>query len=178
VVISDSVYPKRFNGTPPDWSGEPLSADGPADTPVHAWDKHYELFMPEITRLSGGSDWINLDFVEREQTPQHAMRLGIQMHVADILLSNTIFVLDELGVQRSRKAVHDWVQKADLQPDSGASPNHVALDETVIRINNQQYWLYAAIDPNTGFCSGSERFPLTGSPSCGAPTSKTRVALV
>jgi transposase-like protein len=31
--------------------------------------------------------------------------------------------------------------------DSEASPNHVALDETVIRINDQQYWLYAAVDP-------------------------------
>jgi transposase-like protein len=39
------------------------------------------------------------------------------------------------------------MQKADSQPDSGASPNHVALDEAVIRINGQQYWLYAAIDP-------------------------------
>ncbi|WP_246988309.1 IS6 family transposase [Halorientalis marina] len=105
--------------------------------------------MPEITRLSGGSDWSDLDFVERERTPQHAMWLGIQMHVAGLSLSNTISVLDNLGVQRSGKAVHDWVQKADLQPDSGTSTNHVALDETVIRINDQQYWLYAAVDPNT-----------------------------
>jgi transposase-like protein len=45
--------------------------------------------------------------------------------------------------------VTDWVQKADLQPASGASPNHVALDESVIRINDQQYWLYAAVDPDT-----------------------------
>jgi putative transposase len=77
------------------------------------------------------------------------MRLGIQMHVASLSLSNTISFLDDLSVHRSRKAVHDWVQKADLQPDSGANPNHVALDETVIRINDQQYWLYAAVDPAT-----------------------------
>jgi hypothetical protein len=31
--------------------------------------------MPEITRLSGGSDWIELDFVERERTPRPAMKL-------------------------------------------------------------------------------------------------------
>ena len=41
------------------------------------------------------------------------------------------------------------MHKTDLQPEGGASPNHVALDETVIRINDQQYWLYAAIDPET-----------------------------
>ena len=105
--------------------------------------------MTEITRLSGSSEWIDLDFVERERTPERAMKLGIQMHVAGLSLSNTISILDDLGIQRSRKAVHDWVQKADLQPDSGEDPNQVALDESVIRINDQQYWLYAAIDPAT-----------------------------
>ncbi len=105
--------------------------------------------MAEIARLSGSTDWIDLDFVERERTPEHAMKLGIQMHVAGLSLSNTVSILDELGVQRSRKAVHDWVQKADLQPDGGQSPNQVALDESVIRINDQQYWLYAAVDPET-----------------------------
>ncbi len=41
------------------------------------------------------------------------------------------------------------MQKADLQPTSGKAPSHAAVDETVIRINNQQYWLYAAADPDT-----------------------------
>ncbi|QLH83033.1 IS6 family transposase [Halosimplex pelagicum] len=105
--------------------------------------------MPEIARLTGHRDWIDLDFVERERTPEPAMALGIQSHVAGLSLSNTVELLDCLGVQRSRKAVHDWVQKADLQPESGRSPNQVALDETVIRINDQQFWLYAAADPAT-----------------------------
>jgi hypothetical protein len=99
--------------------------------------------MPEITRLSRGSDWTDLDFVERERTPRSAMKLGIQLHVAGLSLSNTISVLDELGVQRSRTAVHDWVQKTGLQYDGGASTDHVALDESLIRINDQQYRLYA-----------------------------------
>ncbi|ELZ23776.1 transposase [Halosimplex carlsbadense 2-9-1] len=64
-------------------------------------------------------------------------------------LSNTTDLLEALGVERSPKAVHDWVQKADLQPESGRSPNQIALDETVIRINDQQFWLYAAADPET-----------------------------
>jgi transposase-like protein len=105
--------------------------------------------MAEITRLSGDCDRLDLDFVERQRTPEFAMRLGIQMHVAGLSLSNTISILERLGVERSRTAVHNWVQKADLQPEDGASLNHVALDETVIRINDQQYWLYAAIDPET-----------------------------
>lgn len=77
------------------------------------------------------------------------MKLGIQAHLAGLSLSNTVSLLADLGVDRSRNAVHDWVQNAALQPTEGRSPNHVALDETVIRINSQQYWLYAAADPDT-----------------------------
>ena len=29
------------------------------------------------------------------------------------------------------------------------NPNHVAVDETVIQLNSERYWLYAAVDPNT-----------------------------
>ncbi|MDS0220951.1 IS6 family transposase [Haloarcula sp. S1AR25-5A] len=105
--------------------------------------------MAEIARLIGDRDWIDLDFVERERTPEPAMALGIQSHVAGLSLANTVELLTALGVQRSRKAIHDWVQKADLQPESGKSPNQVALDEPVIRINDQQFWLYAAADPQT-----------------------------
>jgi putative transposase len=99
--------------------------------------------MTEIARLSGCSDWIELEFVERERTPSELMKLGIRLHLAGLSLSNTIRELEKFGVKRSRKAVHDWVQKADLQPADDASPDHVALDETVIRINGQQFWLYA-----------------------------------
>lgn len=40
--------------------------------------------MPEITRFTGGSDWIDLDFVERERTPEPLMKLGIQLRVAGL----------------------------------------------------------------------------------------------
>ncbi|EMA41764.1 transposase [Halobiforma nitratireducens JCM 10879] len=105
--------------------------------------------MAKIARLSGCSDWIELGFVERERTPRRLMELGIRLHLAGLSLSNTISELEKFGVERSLKAVHDWVQKADLQPASDASPDHVAVDETVIRINGQQFWLYAAVDPET-----------------------------
>jgi putative transposase len=105
--------------------------------------------MTEITCLSGCSEWIDLGFVERERTPRRLMELGIRLHLAGLSLSNTVKELEKFGVQRSRKAVHDRVQKADLQPASGTSPNQVAVDETVIRINDQQYWLYAAVNPET-----------------------------
>ena len=105
--------------------------------------------MPENTRLSGTIDQINLEFVEREATPRLLMKLGIQLHLAGLSLSNTVSILEIFGVDRARSTVHNWVHKADLQPESGRSPDHVAVDETVIRLNDENYWLYAAVDPET-----------------------------
>ena len=95
--------------------------------------------MVEVTYLSGCSDWLELDFVKRERTPSELMQIGIRLHLAGLSLSNTVSELEKFGVQRSRKAIHDWVQKADLQPANNACPDQIALDGTVIRINGQQY---------------------------------------
>ena len=105
--------------------------------------------MPENASLSGCIDRIELGFVEREATPQLLMKLSIQLHLAGLSLSNTVSVLEIFGVERARSTVHNWVHKADLQPEEGRSPDHVAVDETVIRLNDEQYWLYAAVDPET-----------------------------
>jgi len=105
--------------------------------------------MPEIDRLDVDTGWIDFDFIERERTPETAIRVGIQLHPAGLSLSNTKQYLETLGVERSRTAIHDWVQKADLQPVSDANPDHIALDETVIQVNDQRHWLYAAVDPET-----------------------------
>lgn len=71
------------------------------------------------------------------------------MHLAGISLSNTVSIFEVFGVERARSTVHNWVHKAELQPVSGKQPDHVAVDEIVIQLNNQQYWLYAAVDPDT-----------------------------
>ena len=75
--------------------------------------------------------------------------MGIHLHVAGLSLSNTKQILERLGVKRSRTAIHNWVQKADLQPSCDGSPNHVAVDETVIQVNDERHWLFAAVDPET-----------------------------
>ena len=102
--------------------------------------------MPENDRLSGCLDEINIDFVEREATPKLLMKLSIQLHLSGLSLSNTVSFLEVFGVDRVRSTVHNWANKADLQPESGRSPNHVAVDETVIQLDDEQYWLYAAVD--------------------------------
>lgn len=105
--------------------------------------------MPEIDRLSRNTEWIDLAFVERERTPEFAIQVGIQLHLGGLSLSNTKQHLENLGVERSRTAIHDWVRKAGLQPDSDVDPNQIAVDETVIRVNGQRHWLFAAVDPHT-----------------------------
>lgn len=106
--------------------------------------------MPEPDRLTGFSGGFELGFVEREATPEPAMKLGIQLHAAGLSRSDTDSAFAGLGVDRARTTVHNWVQKAGLQPTDGKDPNHVAIDETVIRLNDQRFWLYAAVDPETG----------------------------
>jgi len=105
--------------------------------------------MPKNAVLNGSLDEIELGFVEREATPRLLMKLSIQLHLAGLSLSNTVSILELFGVERAGPTVHNWVHKADLQPEDSRSPDHVAVDETVIRLNDEHYWLYAAVDPET-----------------------------
>jgi len=105
--------------------------------------------MAEIDRLNVPSEGFELDFVEREATPEPLMKLSIHLHAAGLSLSDTVSVLDNFGVDRCRTTVHNWLRKADLQPEEGKSPNRVAMDETVIHLNDERYWLLAAVDPAT-----------------------------
>jgi len=72
---------------------------------------------------------------------------------------NASQILDELRVQRSHVAVHNWVHKADLQPISTVSADQLAVDEKVIRINGDDYWLYGAVDPETNEVLHFRLFP-------------------
>ena len=105
--------------------------------------------MPENDRLDCCLNDVELGFVKREATPRSLMKLGIRLHLAILSLSNIVYILEIFGVDRARSTVHDWVHKAELQPESGRRPDHIAVDETVIRLNDEQYWLYAAVDPRT-----------------------------
>ena len=109
----------------------------------------FQVPMPETDRLIGNTAWIDLEFMERERTPEPIVEVGIQLHLAGLSLSNTKQYLERLGVNRSRTAIHNWVHKADLQPEPDTTPNQIAVDETVIRVNGHREWLYAAVDPDT-----------------------------
>jgi putative transposase len=104
--------------------------------------------MAEIDRFVGDTNWIGLEFVERDRMPTPIIGVGIRLHLAGLPLSNTKQALETLGVGRSRTAIHNG-EKADLRPTSDGTPNRVAVDETVIRINDERHWLYAAVDSKT-----------------------------
>jgi len=105
--------------------------------------------MPKNASLTESFDQIDLAFIQREATPRVLMKLSIQLHLAGLSFSNTVSILELFGVSRARSTVHNWVHTADLQPEDGRNPDHVAVDETVIQLNDEQYWLYAAVDSNT-----------------------------
>jgi putative transposase len=63
--------------------------------------------MPENTRLSGSIGQFDLDSVGREATPQLLMKLNIQLHLTEISVSNTVFILEIFCVQRARSTVHN-----------------------------------------------------------------------
>jgi transposase-like protein len=69
-------------------------------------------------------DEIELGFVEREATPRLLMKLGISPHLAGLSLSNTVSIFEIFGVERARSTVHNWVHKADQQPEADRNPDH------------------------------------------------------
>ncbi len=95
--------------------------------------------MSESDRLSGGIEWIDLSFVERQRTPEWAIQVGIRCHLAGMSLRDASQFLEELGVQRSHVSIHEWVHKADLQPISTVTADQLAVDEKMIRSMDRNF---------------------------------------
>ena len=87
--------------------------------------------------------------MEYEATPTEIMELAIHLHLGGLSLSNTVSILNKFGVDRARSTVHNWVQKANLEPRGGRDPDQIALDETVIKVNGDRFWLVAAVETDT-----------------------------
>jgi transposase-like protein len=105
--------------------------------------------MNEIARLTRGSTGIELDFVDAVHTPVEIMEHAIQLHLAGLSLKKTVIAIEQFGISRAKSTVHNWVQKADLEPRGGCEPEQVALDETVVKVEGEQYWFVAAVEPST-----------------------------
>jgi putative transposase len=86
---------------------------------------------------------------ERTATPVRAF--AVRLHQTGCSVRETATILAELGVERLHGAVWNWVHRP---ADSGCDPptvqpSRVAVDETAVKINGEQSWLYAAIGVDT-----------------------------
>jgi hypothetical protein len=97
-------------------------------------------------RLGRDSGRIGVEFLEREATPEPAMKVGIRPRVAGLSSSDTAPIPERLGVGHHRNTVHRWVRKAGVQSTDGVDPNHVAVDEAVVQPGVERWWLSAAVD--------------------------------
>lgn len=115
--------------------------------------------MAETTRSDLFIDGIQFEFVERIHMPKYLMWLAIDVHLGGLSLSQTVLLLECFGIDRARSTIHDWVKQADLEPAGGANPDQIALDETVIKVNGERFWLFAAVDPSTDRIRHNRLFP-------------------
>lgn len=67
----------------------------------------FVVSMPEIERLSSYIGLIGLGFVEQERIPREIVEVDIHLHVAYLSSLNTKKILDRMGVERSRTAIHN-----------------------------------------------------------------------
>jgi len=105
--------------------------------------------MAEFDRLGGSIAWIDLSSVARDRTPEWAIQVGIRYHLTVISLRYANHNLDGLGVDRSHVAIHEWVHKANLQAISTVAADQLSVAEKIIRLHDDEYWLYGAVDPRT-----------------------------
>ena len=75
------------------------------------------------------------------------IEFNIQLYLVVLSLLITFSIIYISGVERAQSTVHNWVHKVDLQSEENRNPEDVAVDEAVIQLNDERYWLYATIDP-------------------------------
>ena len=72
--------------------------------------------MPENDRFDGYLNEIELDFVKREAIPKLLMKLGIQLHLTGLSLSNAVSILKIFDVSRTRSTVYSLFTRQSYSP--------------------------------------------------------------
>lgn len=109
----------------------------------------FELFIDKNVGLSGFFDEIGLEFVERVATPQLLTKFNIQLYLSELSLPDTTLFLEIFDAQGVGSTVYNRVQKTNVQPQRGRQSDQVAIDESVIQLDDQRDWLYVTIGPET-----------------------------
>jgi len=107
------------------------------------------------------------------------MELAVHLLLGDLSLSNTVYILDSNDMNRARTTVHNWVHKAYLEPRTGRAADHIVLDETVVKVNGERFWLVGAIDTDANVILHVRLYPSRKTVACSnwACTSATKPSM-
>ena len=103
---------------------------------------------PKTVCLRGSIGWIDFEFGHLERTPCELMPLGIRLHIEPITVKYSLEEI-EIWCRTKSKSRPRLASQSRSSICRGAETAKVALDETVILIDDQQYWLSAAVNPAT-----------------------------
>ena len=107
--------------------------------------------MPFSNPLRESLNAATLECWQRKRTVTPVRAFAVRRHAAGLSLRETEAIPHVLGVDRSYRAIFQWVHRlADsvFDPPS-AKPRRVAVDEISVKIDGGWSWLYAAIDVET-----------------------------
>jgi len=101
-----------------------------------------------------------LDVFERNKVPFELKVLGLAFYVQLCSLRRAARALSEIH-RVSKTAVWKWVRKLSerICIDPPRIPRRLALDETCVKVNGLEYWVYAAIDVDRNEVLSMRVFP-------------------
>lgn len=101
----------------------------------------------QLADLFNETIWLDRDEIrENERTSTLVRVFGVRLHSKGLSLREVVAVSEILGVDRSHGAIWNWTHElAETQSDP-TTPSLVAVDETLIEVDGEEKWLYAAID--------------------------------
>ena len=109
------------------------------------------LFEELQVNLTDSSDVESLNS-DRTRTPAWLIRLACAAHAGAASLAECRDLCEGFGVERRRATINHWYQAhaEHYEQDFTAEPDRIVVDETEIQLENEQNaWLYAAIDVDT-----------------------------
>lgn len=115
--------------------------------------------MLDLERLSDAIMWIDISFMEHEQTPNWVIQVGIRCHLSGMPFRDTRQSINELGVQRSHVAIHNWIHNAELQPMLTVTADQLTVDKNMICLHGQELWLYGTVNPEANEILQLNLFP-------------------
>ncbi len=99
-------------------------------------------------------DFSDVEFLDNDRTHTSAwlIRLACAAHAGAASLAECRDLCEWFGVERRRATIQHWYQAYADHYDQGftAEPDRIAIDEKQVQLENEQNaWLYAAIDVDT-----------------------------